>query len=223
MVSSLRACSGYFDALRNDELLFITSLCKATGKSKDVLAKDYEEWLLINDTNILLRTYAIEGKKPSDSLPDLVKGSMYTFSNKARSLAVQIDSTYKPLSSAAKILDINKGDKTDEAYLVIVQNNEEVLKNKKIKLYYYPDINSKKSTELKEKYTVIEDPKAQTSGILEVCSYHEDKEYSSENHAFLLTKPEAPKHPSNGKLQICEDNSGLLKDGLIDLLCPPIY
>jgi hypothetical protein len=218
VINNLRACSGYFDALWNDELLFITSICKAIGKSKDVLAKDYEEWLLLNDTNTLLRTYAIEGKKPSDSMPDLVKGSVYRFSNANRSLAVQIDSTYKPLSASARILDINQGVIADEAYLVIVQNNEEVLKNKKIKLYYYPDINSKKSTELKEKYTVIEDPKAQTSGILEVCSYHEDKEYSSENHAFLLTKPEAPKLTlSNGKLQItCEDSSGLLNDGMID-------
>lgn len=218
VIGNLRACSGYFDAFRNDELLFISSLCKAIGKSKDVLAKDYEEWLLINDTNILLRTYAIEGKKPSDSLPDLVKGSMYTFSNKARSLAVQIDSTYKPLSASARILNISKVDKVDEAYLVIVQNNADILKNKKIKLYYYPDINNRKKLELKNKYTVIEELKAQAGGILEVCSYHEDKEYSSENHAFLLTKPEAPKLTlSNGKLQItCEDNSGLLKDGLID-------
>ncbi|NLB81793.1 MAG: hypothetical protein GX800_09365, partial [Clostridiaceae bacterium] len=218
VVYSLRACSGYFDAIRNDELLFITSLCKATGKSKSVLAKDYEEWLLKNDTNILLRTYTIEGKKPADSLPDLVKGSVYKFSNAARSLAVQIDSTYKPLSASAKILDTSKVDKVDEAYLVIVQNNEEVLKDKRIRLFYYPDINNKKSTELKEKYTVIKELGKQMSGILEVCSYHEDKEYSSENHAFLLTKSEAPKLTlSNGKLQItCEDGSGLLNDGMID-------
>ena len=218
VVSSLRACSGYFDALRNDELLFITSLCKATGKSKDVLAKDYEEWLLINDTNILLRTYAIEGKKPADSIPDLVKGSVYKLSTTDKSLSVKIESTYKPLSSAAKILDINKGDKTEEAYLVIVQDNEEVLKNKKIRLFYYPDINNKKSIELKEKYTVIEEVTTQKTGILEVCSYHEDKEYSSVNYVFLLTKPDAPKLTiNNGKLQIsCEDSSGHLKNGLID-------
>lgn len=218
VIGNLRACSGYFDAFRNDELLFISSLCKAIGKSKDVLAKDYEEWLMLNDTNILLRTYAIEGKKPSDSIPDLVKGSVYTFSNKARSLAVQVDSTYKPLSASARILDISKVDKVDEAYLVIVQNNADILKNEKTKLYYYPDINNRKKLELKNKYTVIEDLKTQAGGILEVCSYHENKEHSSENHAFLLAKPEAPKLTlSNGKLQITwEDNSGLLNDGLID-------
>lgn len=69
---------------------------------------------------------------------------MYKLSTTDKSLSVKIESTYKPLSSAAKILDINKGDKTEEAYLVIVQDNEEVLKNKKIRLFYYPDINNKK-------------------------------------------------------------------------------
>ena len=218
VVSSLRACSGYFDALRNDELLFITSLCKATGKSKDELAKDYEEWLLKNDTNILVRTYAIEGKEPSDSLPNLVKGSVYKLSTIDKSLSAKIESNYKPLSSSAKILDINYGDKSDEAYLVIVQNNEEVLKNKKIRLFYYPDINNIKSMELKEKYTVIKELKKQTSGILDVCSYHENKEYSSVNDVFILTKPDAPKLSlSDGMLNITlDDSSGLLKKGLID-------
>ena len=218
VVSGLRASSGYFDALRSEELLFITSLCKATGKSKDVLAKDYEEWLLKNDTKILNRTYAIEGKESSDSLPDLVKGSVYKLSTDNKSRSVKIESRYKPLSASANILDINVGDQSDEAYLVIVQNNEEIVKNKDIRRFYFPDINNIKSTELKEKYTVINDLKTKASGILEVNAYHGTKEYSSVDDVFILTKPTPPKLSlSGGKLNITlDDSSGLLKKGLID-------
>ncbi len=182
------------------------------------MAKDYEEWLLKNDTNILLRTNAIEGKEPGDSLSNLVKGSVYKLSMMDNGLSVKINSSYKPLTASAKILDINYGDKSDEAYLVIVQNNEEVLKNKKIRLFYYPDINNRKSTELKDKYTVIKELKTQQSGILEVCCYHDNKVYSSINDVFVLTKPVAPKLSlSDGMLHItCDDSSGLLKKGLID-------
>lgn len=218
VVSNLRASSGYFDAAWGKELLFITSMCKATKKSKDELAKDYEEWLLKNDTNILLRTFAIEGKDPDDSLPNLVKGSVYKLSAMDNSLSAKVNSSYKPLSASAKILDINFGDNTDEAWLVIVQNNAEALKNQKIRLLYYPDINNKKSTELKEKFTVIKELKTQKSGILEVCSYHDSKEYSSINDVFVLAKPAAPKLTlSDGMLHVtCDDSSGLLKKGLID-------
>jgi|LSQX01.3.fsa_nt_gb hypothetical protein len=227
VVSSLRACSGYFDATWNDDLLFITSLCKVTGKSKDVIAKDYEEWLMKNDTNILNRTNAVEtlarsydedGNKYTDFMPHLIKNHVQKLPTSNKSLLVRFDSSYKPLSAAAKILDIDLGDESDEAYLVIALNNEELLKNKKMKRYYYPDINTKKSIELKEKYTVIKEFKKQLSGILEVNCYHDDKEYLSVNDVFVLTKPDAPKLSlRDGMLHVIfDDSSSPYKKVIVD-------